>query len=146
MVAFEDIFQERYLSAFPPAVTQPAYVNLGDYRIRGAETSWQQNWTSQWSTFVGFTWLDPNLKNLAVCTQAFAVCGHNLRNNPWRLSADAQYLSAIYVLQQARTEGATKFEQVSSFTIVSLRVGYAVPQLGEPGDVFVVAENLFESD
>ncbi|MCO8165627.1 TonB-dependent receptor [Pseudomonas sp. 21LCFQ010] len=63
-VAFEDIFQERYLSAFPPAVTQPAYVNLGDYRIRGAEASWQQNWTSQWSTFVGFTWLDPNLKTL----------------------------------------------------------------------------------
>lgn len=146
LAVFKDKLQDRYLFAFPPAVIQPAYVNLGDYRIRGAEASWQQNWTSQWSTFVGFTWLDPSLKTLPYAPKRSLSIGTTYETGQWRLSADAQYQSSMYVLQQARTEGSNNFEQVGSFTVVNLRVGHAIPQLGKAGEVFVAVENLFDRE
>ncbi len=143
---FKDKLKDRYLFAFPPVVSQPAYVNLGDYEMRGAEASWQQRWTSNWSSFVGFTWLDPSLKTLPYAPKRSLSVGTTYEIGPWRLSADAQYQSSMYVLQQERTEGASNFEKVDAFTVVNLRVGHAVPALGEVGEVFVAVENLFDRD
>ncbi|WAC45265.1 TonB-dependent receptor [Pseudomonas sp. SL4(2022)] len=144
LAVFKDKIQDRYLFAFPPAVSQPAYVNLGDYAIRGAEATWQQRWNQNWSSFVGFTWLDPDLKTLPYAPKRSLSVGTTYESGPWRLSADAQYQSAMYVLQQERVEGASNFAQVDSFTVVNLRVGHAVPQFGDVGEVFVALENLFD--
>lgn len=146
IAVFKDKLRDRYLFAFPPAVSQPAYVNLGDYEMHGAEASWQQRWTSNWSSFVGFTWLDPSLGTLPYAPKRSLTIGTTYEIGPWRLSADAQYQSAMYVLQQERTEGTSNFEEVDSFTVVNLRAGHAVPALGEVGEVFVAVENLFDRD
>lgn len=146
LAVFKDKLKDRYLFAFPPAVSQPAYVNLGDYDMRGVEATWQQNWNQHWSSFVGFTSLDPSLKSLPYAPERSISVGTTYETGPWRLSADAQYQSSMYVLQEERVEGASNVEQVDGFTVVNLRVGHAVPQLGEVGEVFVAVENLFGRD
>lgn len=146
LAVFKDKLKDRYLFAFPPAVSQPAYVNLGDYDMRGVEATWQQNWNQHWSSFVGFTSLDPSLKSLPYAPERSISVGTTYETGPWRLSADAQYQSSMYVLQEERVEGASNVEQVDGFTVVNLRVGHAVPQLGEVGEVFVAVENLFDRD
>ena len=52
----------------------------------------------------------------------------------------------MYVLAEERTAGASNFSKVDSFTVVNMRVGYAVPALGKVGEVFVAVENLFDRD
>ncbi|MCO1623330.1 TonB-dependent receptor [Pseudomonas putida] len=146
LAVFKDKLQDRYLFAFPPSVSRPSYINLGDYNIKGAEATWQQRWTSNWSSFVGFTWLDPSLKTLPYAPQKSLSLGTTYETGPWRLSADAQYQKDMYVLAEERTAGASNFSKVDSFTVVNMRVGYAVPALGKVGEVFVAVENLFDRD
>jgi len=146
LAVFKDKLQDRYLFAFPPAVSQPSYINLGDYAIKGAEATWQQRWTDNWSSFVGFTWLDPSLKTLPYAPKQSLSLGTTYETGPWRFSADAQYQKDMYVLAEERSAGTTNFAKVDSFTVVNARVGYAVPALGKVGEVFVAVENLFDRD
>ncbi|MDP9531207.1 TonB-dependent receptor [Pseudomonas protegens] len=146
LAVFKDKLQDRYLFAFPPTVSRPSYINLGDYQIKGAEASWQQRWTDQWSSFVGFTWLDPSLKTLPYAPKQSLSLGTTYETGPWRLSADAQYQKDMYVLAEERSAGASNVSRVDSFTLVNARVGYAVPALGKVGEVFVAVENLFDRD
>lgn len=144
LAIFKDKYKDRYLFAFPPAVSQPSFTNLGDYEIKGAEATWQQHWNDSWSSFVGFTWLDPSLKTLPYAPKQSLSLGTTYETGPWRFSADAQYQKDMYVLAEERTAGAANFAQVDSFTVVNLRVGHAVPALGKVGEVFVAVENLFD--
>jgi len=144
LAVFKDKYKDRYLFAFPPAVSQPTFTNLGDYEIKGAEATWQQRWTDSWSSFVGFTWLDPSLKTLPYAPKQSLSFGTTYETGPWRFSADAQYQKDMYVLAEERTAGAANFSKVDSFTVVNLRVGHAVPALGKVGEVFVAVENLFD--
>lgn len=146
LALFRDQLKDRYLFAFPPAVSQPSYINLGDYDIKGAEATWQQRWNDNWSSFVGFTWLDPSLKTLPYAPQKAVSLGSTYETGRWRLSADAQYQQDMYVLAEERSAGASNFSRVSSFTVVNLRAGYALPALGKVGEVFVAVENLFDRD
>jgi iron complex outermembrane receptor protein len=146
LAVFKDKYKDRYLFAFPPSVSQPSFINLGDYEIKGAEATWQQRWTDNWSSFVGFTWLDPSLKTLPYAPKQSLSLGTTYATGPWRFSADAQYQKDMYVLAEERTAGATNFAQVDSFTVMNLRVGHAVPALGKVGEVFVAVENLFDRD
>lgn len=146
LAVFKDKYKDRYLFAFPPSVSQPSFINLGDYEIKGAEATWQQRWTDNWSSFVGFTWLDPSLKTLPYAPKQSLSLGTTYETGPWRFSADAQYQKDMYVLAEERTAGATNFAQVDSFTVMNLRVGHAVPALGKVGEVFVAVENLFDRD
>ena len=144
LAIFKDKYKDRYLFAFPPAVSQPSFTNLGNYEIKGAEATWQQHWNDSWSSFVGFTWLDPSLKTLPYAPKQSLSLGTTYETGPWRFSADAQYQKDMYVLAEERTAGAANFAQVDSFTVVNLRVGHAVPALGKVGEVFVAVENLFD--
>jgi len=146
LAVFKDKYKDRYLFAFPPAVSQPTFTNLGDYEIKGAEATWQQRWTDSWSSFVGFTWLAPSLKTLPYAPKQSLSFGTTYETGPWRFSADAQYQKDMYVLAEERTAGAANFSKVDSFTVVNLRVGHAVPALGKVGEVFVAVENLFDRD
>lgn len=146
LALFKDKLQDRYLFAFPPAVSRPSFINLGDYQIKGAEATWQQRWSDSWSSFVGYTWLQPSLKTLPYAPRQSLSLGTTYETGPWRFSTDAQYQRGMYVLAEERTAGASNFSQVSSFTVVNLRVGHAVPALGKVGEVFVAVENLFDRD
>lgn len=146
LAVFQDKLENRYLFAFPPAVSQPTYINLGDYEVRGSEASWQQRWNANWSSFLGLTWLDPTLKTLPYAPERSVSLGVTYAQGPWRVSTDAQYQSRMYVLQEERVNGASNTEQVDAFTVVNLRVGHAVPALGEVGEVFLAVENLFDRD
>ncbi|WP_225594726.1 TonB-dependent receptor plug domain-containing protein [Pseudomonas sp. PDM22] len=146
LALFKDRLKDRYLFAFPPTVSQPSFVNLGDYDMRGAEATWQQRWNSQWSSFLGFTWLDPSISTLPYAPRRSVSLGSTLENGPWRLSADAQYQSEMYVLAEERSAGASNYEQVGGFTVVNMRIGHQVPAFGPDGEVFVALENLFDRD
>jgi len=146
LAVFKDKYQDRYLFAFPPAVSRPTFTNLGDYQIKGAEATWQQHWTHSWSSFVGFTWLDPSLKTLPYAPSQSLSLGTTYETGPWRFSADAQYQKDMYVLAEDRTAGSANSSTVDSFTVVNLRVGHALPALGKVGEVFVAVENLFDRD
>ena len=97
-------------------------------------------------SYLGLTWLDPTLKTLPYAPERSVSLGVTYAQGPWRVSADAQYQSRMYVLQEERVNGASNTEQVDAFTVVNLRVGHAVPALGEVGEVFLAVENLFDRD
>lgn len=139
---FQDRLKDRYVFAFPPAVSLPSFTNLGNYRVRGLELSWQQAWGSAWSTFAGATLLDSSLADLPYAPERALALGATWREGAWRVSADAQAQSGMFVLNKARADGAPNSAQVGGFAVVNLRVAHAMPVLGSRGEVFVALENL----
>lgn len=139
---FEDRMKNRYVFAFPPVVVAPSFTNLGDYRVRGVEVSWQQSWGRQWSSFVGATLLDPSLADLPYAPEQALGAGVTWRAGRWRVSADAQAQSRMFVLNKARADGAPNASAVGGFGVLNLRAACALDQLGPRGEVFVAFENL----
>lgn len=141
---FEDRVKNRYIFAFPPTVPAPGFVNLGNYKVRGAEASLQQQVTRNFDLFAGLTLMDPSLDSLPYAPKTAVVLGATWHSGPWRVSADAQYQSGMYVLNQARADGVLNTSKVSSFTVANIRASYKLPSLGPRGEVFVAIENLFD--
>ena len=144
LALFEDRVKSRYIFAFPPAVAAPGFVNLGNYKVRGAEASVQTQFGRSLDVFAGLTLMDPSLDTLPYTPKTAAVVGATWQAGPWRVSADAQYQRDMYVLNQARAGGALNTSKVDSFTVVNLRASYKLPSLGPRGEVFVALENLFD--
>ncbi len=140
--AFSDSLKNRYVFAFPPAVALPSFTNLGDYRVRGLEATWQQQWNTAWSSFAGVTLLDSTLADLPYAPKRALAAGITWRDGAWRVSGDAQAQSAMFVLNKARADGAPNTAQVGGFAVLNLRAAYALPVLGPRGEVFVALENL----
>jgi iron complex outermembrane recepter protein len=141
---FHDSLSGRYVFAFPPAVTAPTFVNLGDYSVKGAELSLQQELAAGWNAFVGATHLSASKADLPYAPSSSLTLGVNGQVGAWRLGMDAQRQSSMFVLAQARASGAPNLSQVAGFTVVNARVGYKLPALGERGEVFLAAENLLD--
>jgi len=139
---FHDDLKHRYLFAFPPVVAMPSLTNLGSYRVRGAEATWQQQWGPAWSSFAGLTLLSGSLDDLPYAPKRALAAGLTWRTGAWRVSADAQAQSQMAVLNRSRADGATNTAQVGGFTVVNLRAAHALPVLGPRGEVFVALENL----
>jgi iron complex outermembrane receptor protein len=141
---FDDDVKDRYVFAFPPAVSMPSFLNLGSYSIQGSEVMVQHKISSAWSFFGGWTYLNPSKPDLPYAPRTSISLGTNWRSGPFRLSADAQNQSSMTVLGQARVDGSANTQDVGGFTVVNTRAGYAVPALGRGGEVFVAVENLFD--
>ena len=139
---FDDRLANRYVFAFPPAVALPSFTNLGRYRVRGSELSWQQQWSPAWSSFVGATLIDPSLDDLPYAPRRALAAGVTWRDGAWRVSADAQAQSRMFVLNRARADGAPNTVEVGGFGVVNLRASYALNFLGPRGEVFVALENV----
>jgi len=139
---FSDELKNRYIFGFPPLVTPPAFINLGDYEVRGLEASLQQQLTPDWNLFAGLTLLDPSLDTLPYAPEHSIVVGLNGRIGPWRLTLDAQNQASMLTLNQARTAGAANTQSVDGFTVVNARAAYPLPMLGNRGEIFVAVENL----
>lgn len=141
---FQDQLKDRYVFAFPPVVTPPALVSLGAYTVKGAELSWQQQWSGAWSSFAGLTLLSSSLADLPYAPQRSLALGATWKQGVWRLSADAQAQSHMLTLNRARADGATNTAGVAGFAVANLRGAYALPALGPRGEVFVSVENLLD--
>ena len=139
---FSDRVTDRYVFAFPPAVSFPTFVNLGSYDLDGSEISLQHRLGAGWSVFAGFTNLRSSKADLPYAPNSSVSLGANWQGGPWRLSLDAQNQSSMVVLGQARANGAPNLTQVSGFTTANLRAAYSVPALGRRGEVFIAAENI----
>ncbi len=146
LAVFKDKLKHRYVFAFPPAVSAPAFVNLGSYDIDGIELSWQQQLTKNWDAFIGYTHLDPSLAQLPYAPKQSISFGSNVVLGKVRLSVDAQHQDDMYVLEQVRANGAVNSAQVDAFTVVNLRLAYSPRLVGERGQVYVAIENLFDTD
>ena len=143
---FNDKLKHRYVFAFPPAVTAAAFVNLGNYEIKGAEMSWQQQLLRNWDMFVGYTHLDASLQQLPYSPRSAISFGSNVVVGAWRVSVDAQHQSRMYVLEQARANGAVNSSQVDGFTVVNARTSYSPALWGKNGEIYLAIENLFNTD
>jgi iron complex outermembrane receptor protein len=142
LAVFEDRLKQRYVFAFPPAVAMPSFTNLGNYRVRGSEATWQQQWSPAWSSFAGLTLLDSTLADLPYAPSRSLALGLTWRDGPWRVSADAQAQGRMAVLNKARADGTPNPARVAGFGVWNLRAAYALPALGARGEVFVALENL----
>jgi iron complex outermembrane receptor protein len=139
---FSDRVTDRYVFAFPPAVSFPAFVNLGSYDLDGSEISLQHQLGAGWSVFAGLTNLRSGKADLPYAPNTSVSLGTNWQRGPWRLSVDAQNQTGMVVLGQARASGAPNLTQVNGFTTANLRAAYRVPALGARGEIFVAAENI----
>lgn len=145
LAVFNDRLSRRYVFAFPPAVALPSFTNLGAYRIRGAEAHWQQQWNPAWSSFAGLTLLDSSLKDLPYAPRRALAAGVTWQANGWRVSADGQAQSAMFVLNKARADGAPNAAKVAAFAVLNLRIAHTLPVLGPRGEAFLAAENLADA-
>lgn len=142
LALFRDDLKQRYVFAFPPAVSMPSFTNLGDYQVRGAEISWSHTWSPAWSSYAGLTLLDSSLVDLPYAPKRALALGLSWRTGAWRLNADAQLQSAMFVLNKARADGAPNTARVSGFGVLNLRVAHAMSALGPRGECFLALENL----
>jgi iron complex outermembrane receptor protein len=139
---FNDRITGRYVFAFPPAVTQPSFTNLGDYSVKGAELSLQQQWGTQLALFAGLTLLDASRDDLPYAPSRALSLGATWRSGPWRISADGQAQGSMFTLNRARADGSANTEKVGGFLVANLRAAFSVPLLGPNGEVFAALENL----
>lgn len=144
---FNDNVKNRYVFGFPPDVPPPPqFINLGSYRMKGAEMSIRQTVALNWSVFGGLTLLDPSINNLPYAPKRAFTAGLNGKIGPIRIALDAQYQSEIWALNRARAAGAINTDKVSGFTVTNVRASYPVRSLGKKGEIFVAIENLFDRD
>jgi iron complex outermembrane receptor protein len=141
---FSDHVTDRYVFAFPPAVSAPAFINLGTYDVRGSEISVQHQIGAGWHLFAGLTNLSSSKADLPYAPSSSVSLGMNWQGGPWRVSADAQNQSGMTVLKQERADGVPNPTKVEGFTVVNARAAYQLPALGKRGEVFVALENLFD--
>jgi iron complex outermembrane recepter protein len=141
LAAFHDHLQNRYVFAFPPSVSAPSFINLGDYSIKGLEASIQQRILANWNGFVGVTLLDPSVATLPYAPELAITVGSTAVLGNWRLSLDAQYQAEMFVLQAAR-DGSSNTASVDDFVVMNARVAYALGS--SRTEVFMAVENLFD--
>lgn len=143
---FRDDVSNRYVFAFPPAVSSPTWTNLGSYEVTGGELSIQQRLSGGFTLFGGYSRLSPSKADLPYAPSHSITLGANWQSDGWSVNLDAQVQSGMTVLSQARADGSANASKVDGFTVANLRVGRSVPMLGRRGEVFVSVENLFDKD
>lgn len=144
---FHDKVKNRYVFGFPPDVPPPPqFLNLGSYRMRGAEVSVRQAVGRDWTVFGGLTLLAPTIDNLPYTPKRALTIGINGQLGPLRIAFDAQYQSEVWALNRSRAAGVANTEKVSGFAVANARIAYPLPALGKKGEIFLAVENLFDRD
>ena len=143
---FQDKVKSRYVFGFPPNVPPPPqFINLGNYRMQGAEISLRQSIHKGWQIFTGITLLDPDISNLPYTPKSAIVAGINGRVGRISIVLDGQYQSAVWALNKSRTAGDINSERVEGFTVINTRIAYQFPVLGKQGEIFASVENLLNT-
>ncbi len=143
---FNDRIKNRYIFAFPPAVSRPTFTNFGTYTMRGFEASIRQQITEDWTVFGSLTMLDPSIDGLPYTPDKAVSAGINGKIAGIHLAIDSQYQSETITSNRARAGGASNTDKVGSFVIFNARASYPLPVLGEKGEVFIAGENLTDRE
>lgn len=147
---FQDEISKRYIwsgfnsGAFAPPASGGWSNAFPDYSTRGAEVSVQHQINQDWRLFAGLTWLDPSLDNLPYAPRTAVSAAVNGNLFGFRIAFDAQHQTSMYSLTQDR--GTFSPNRVDGFTVANARVAYPVAALGKGGEVFVIANNLFDAN
>ena len=141
---FRDHLEDRYVFAFPPAVSAPTFTNLGEYTVRGFEISVQQRVATRWQVFGALTLLDASIATLPYAPDRTLVGGVTGTLGPVQVAADVQHQSEMHVLAQSRTFGTVNTERVDGFTVVNVRPSWLLPGLDGRAELFVAVENVFD--
>jgi iron complex outermembrane receptor protein len=136
---FRDRVKNRYVIAFPPAVSAPSLITLGSYDVRGAELSWQQTWSPALGSYAGFTALDATRDDLPYMPARSLSLGTTWRKGGWRLNVDAQAQAGMLTLNRGRGATDTNTRGVSGFAVVNAKLARDLV----PGvEGFAAVENL----
>ncbi|GAB4241812.1 MAG: TonB-dependent receptor plug domain-containing protein [Acidobacteriota bacterium] len=132
---------DNALRFIPPPPPPPQFGNVGDYRIRGAEVTWELLPAENLSLFSGWSYLDPRPSTVPNAPRWTWTGGVSWR--PWarlRLHGDAQWVDRRYVLnpRYARHQIA-----VDAYFLANGQVVFSPPG---PFELFVAVENLSDSE
>ena len=146
VAAFKDELSNRYVFAFPPTVASPSFINFGAYDVSGLELSIWQQISPSWSAFAGFTALDPSIDTIPYVPETSISFGLNGDIGAWHIRFDAQHQASMLTLNEARADGGVNTRSVDLFTVLNARVAYALPSLGDDGEIFLAVENLGDAE
>jgi iron complex outermembrane receptor protein len=145
---FYDKGRNRYV-VVPPPPPPPRYDSIESFRIRGGELTVTATPVEELSLFAGLTLLDTRPSDLPYAPSSSVAVGANWRPLPrLRVSADAEYVSKMQVLSQARRLDAENPSTVDSHFLLNARVAYRLtePRDGVGSEVFLALENLTDTD
>jgi outer membrane cobalamin receptor len=143
---FNDRIRNRYIFQFMDGSGfNPAFLNIGEYAMRGFEGALKQQLSPNWSLFAGLTLLNPSIEHLPYTPARSVTAGINGQIQKIKLSVDAQYQSQTTTLNRSRGP-EPNLDTVSAFVVVNARAGYPLPLLGKAGEVFINAENLLDRE
>lgn len=146
VTAFYDDGDNRYVID-PPPPPPPRYANLGAFRIRGAELTLNAAPRHDLTLFAGLTLLDTDPADLPYAPDTSVSLGANWQATARiQLNLDAEYVSSMQVLSQARRFDAVNTEEVDGYFLLNGRLSYELPMLADGSDVFLALENLINSD
>lgn len=150
LTAFYDDGDNRYLID-PPPPTPPRYANLGAFRIRGAELTVNAAPSDDLTLFAGLTLLDTDPSDLPYAPDTSLSLGANWQASArLQLNFDAEYVSSMQVVSQARRLGAVNTDEVDGYFLLNGRFSYQLP-IGTKGqaeghapasELFLALENL----
>lgn len=143
---FQDDIKNRYV--YDLAFGTTTFFNQGGYQTRGAELTIKQQLARDWKVFAGLTTLNSSLSTLPYAPKTAVTLGLNGQVEQFRIAFDMQHQSNMYGLNLDRNINAmsqVSTMPVAAFTVANVRLGYPMASLGKKGEVFVAAENLFNT-
>jgi len=140
--------RNRY-GIIPPPPPPPVYSVVGEYRIRGLESTLNLDLADDLALFASLTYLSTEPSDLPYAPKISVSAGLNWRFlDRLRLSLDCQYVDRMHVDAQMRREGAENPSTVDSHFLVNARLGHAFTAPGNSlqGDLFLAVENLTDTN
>lgn len=132
---------DNALRFIPPPPPPPQFGNVGDYRVRGAEWTWEIAPAENLSLFSGWSYLDPRPSTVPNAPRWSWTGGVSWRPSVHlRVHGDAQWVDRRYVLnpRYARSQVA-----VDPYFLANAQIVLALPG---PFELFAAVENLTDSD
>lgn len=142
------VFNDRVsdtLRFVPPPPPPPIFANIGDYTIRGAETSVSVATSRSVAVFAGATYLDANPSDVPNAPQWSLVSGLSwLPVERVRLNLDAEWVDTQAVLNPRYSSSQL---WVDSYFLLNLKAGCQLPlRSSVRAELYVAGENLTDSE
>jgi iron complex outermembrane receptor protein len=131
----------------PPPPFPPRFSNIGEYTIKGFETTVTLSLTPVFSCFVGATYLDSDPKDLPYSPEWTFSGGLNYSFlKKFQLSLDALYVDDHFVGSRARSEDIINFEVVDAYFLLNGKLTYEWNIQSLNLKAYVAGENITDED
>lgn len=143
---FRDDIANRYVWTAPTGPYSGSFSNsYSDYHLQGSEIALQQSLPAGFQAFAGLTLLKSSIETQPYVPRTAWTLGVNGMVGPVKLVLDAQRQSGMYATSLDRDASATT-QKVDGFTVANARLSYPLPALGRKGEVYLAANNLFDTE